>query len=140
MSIKKQEFYEGAALHILAREGQIQSLRYQPPLFHLNERIWVLLKYSTRKRSPWGFTFMTSEHDLLSKIAPRAQAVVALVCGSDGVAAFRYDELAAIAPEAYAAAHVACYRNLGQHYEIWGPQGSLPGKVAPSEWRRILNA
>jgi len=52
MAIQKQESYEGAALHLIARTGQITSIRYDPPFFLLNDRISVLLKCSTRGRSP----------------------------------------------------------------------------------------
>src|SRR5438309_6815662 len=41
MAIKKQEFYEGAALHLLARSGGITSIRYDPPLFIVNNRLLV---------------------------------------------------------------------------------------------------
>jgi len=33
MAIKKQEFYEGAALHLLVRGGAITSIRYELPFF-----------------------------------------------------------------------------------------------------------
>jgi hypothetical protein len=56
MGIKKQEFYEGAALHILAQAGTIRSITYAAPFFTLNEELLVLLKYSTKGRSPWAFT------------------------------------------------------------------------------------
>ena len=65
MSIKKQEFYEGAALHLLARAGGITGIRYEAPLFLLNEQLLVLLKYSTKGRSPWGFTFTRDEQLIL---------------------------------------------------------------------------
>jgi hypothetical protein len=54
MAIRKQEFYEGAALHILARAGSITSVQYLPPLFVLNGKLLVLLKYSTKGRSSLG--------------------------------------------------------------------------------------
>jgi hypothetical protein len=65
MAIRKQEFYEGAALHLLARNGSIRSIRYNPPLFLVNDEVFLLLKYSTKGRSPWGFTFTTDEQRLL---------------------------------------------------------------------------
>jgi len=37
MPIKKLEFYEGAALHRLARTGRIDSLKYASPFFIFNE-------------------------------------------------------------------------------------------------------
>jgi hypothetical protein len=85
MALKKQEFYEGAALHLLARSGNIQNLKYEPPLFIVNNEVLVLLKYSTRGRSPWGFTFTQDEQKLLESKAVEQKIVIGLVCGSDGV-------------------------------------------------------
>src|SRR6266436_4911926 len=90
IAIKKQEFYEGAALHRLARNGAIKSLRYDPPLFIVNDSVQVLLKYSTRVRSPWGFTFMPDEQRLMRDKAAEFEVIIGLICGSDGVAAFNY--------------------------------------------------
>lgn len=72
MSIKRQEFYEGAALHILARSGNLQGVRFESPFFVLNDSLYVLLKYSTKGRSPWGFTFSTDEQRKLRDKALRA--------------------------------------------------------------------
>ncbi len=138
MAIKKQEFYEGAALHLLARSGKITALRYDPPFFTLNDHLLVLLKYSTRGRSPWGFTFTSDEQGLLDAADSRSKIVIGLVCGADGVAAFSYDDYRRIAAHRQSAVHVSCYRGHGEHYEISGPDGRLDRKIAPSNWRRIL--
>src|SRR5437879_4623910 len=105
MAIKKQEFYEGAALHLLARGGKIASVIYEPPFFVLNDRVLALLKYSTRGRSPWGFTFMPYEQVMLQQKASQLKTVIALVCGSDGVAAFTYDAYVSVAAPRQSAVH-----------------------------------
>ena len=138
MGIKKQEFYEGAAIHLLARSGNISSLRYDPPFFTLNNDIVVLLKYCTKGRSPWGFTFTRDEQALLKTRHPGRKIVIGLVCGDDGVAAFTYEEYLSIVPARDCAVHIACYRRLGEHYQINGPEGTLNWKIPPSAWRRIL--
>jgi hypothetical protein len=138
MAIKKQEFYEGAALHLLARSGGITSLQYEAPFFLLNNRILAHLKYSTRGRSPWGFTFTPEEQVLLRNRAVRSSIVIGLICGSDGVAAFSYDAYRTIAAPRKSAVHIACYRDHRAHYEIKGPDGTLDEKVAPSDWRQLL--
>jgi hypothetical protein len=138
MAIKKQEFYEGAALHLLARSGGITSIQYEPPLFVVNNRLLVLLKYSTRGRSPWGFTFMPDEQVLLQTRASKLKTVIGLICGADGVAAFDYDAYLTVAAPRTSAIHIACYRQHGEHYEVNGPDGKLDRKVAPSNWQRIL--
>jgi hypothetical protein len=140
MAIKKQEFYEGAALHLLARTGGITGIRYEAPFFLLNDHLLALLKYSTRCRSPWGFTFTPDEQVILRQRASERKTVVALICGEDGVAAFTYDAYLRIAALRESAVHIACYRQHGEHYEVNGPDGRLAGKVSPSNWRRILES
>jgi hypothetical protein len=138
MAIKKQEFYEGAALHLLARTGGITSIRYESPFFVLNGQLLTLIKYSTRGRSPWGFTFTPDEQATLRERATDLRTVIALVCGEDGIAAFSYEAYLTIAPPGPAAFHVSCYRQLGEYYEVNGPVGKLREKVSPSNWRRVL--
>lgn len=139
MAIKKQEFYEGAALYQLARTGGVTSIRYEAPFFLLNEHLLVYLKYSTKGRSPWGFTFATDEQVLLQRSASQLKIVIGLVCGADGVAAVSYDAYESIAAPRNSAVHIACYRQHGEHYEVSGPDGKLDGKVAPSNWQRIFD-
>jgi hypothetical protein len=123
MAIRKQEFYEGAALHF----------------FILNQHLFVLLKYSTRGRSPWGFTFTPGEQASLKSRAARSAVVIGLICGSDGIAAFSYDAYRTIASPRESAVHVACYRDHSRHYEVNGPDGELDEKVPPSAWRYLLD-
>jgi hypothetical protein len=141
MTLKKQEFYEGAALHLLARTGLVTNLSYVNPFFYLNGSIAALLKYSTRGRSPWGFTFTPDEQTILRKTAEKSQfkIVIGLVCGSDGVASFPYQSFQEIAGSRNTALHVSCYRPHRNHYEICGPDGTLRRKVAPSNWQKILD-
>jgi hypothetical protein len=138
MAIKKQDFYEGAALHLLVRTGVVASIRYDEPFFLVNNELLVYLKYSTKGRSPWGFTFTRDEQVLLQFRAAQARIVMGLICGADGVAAVTYEEYRSVAAPRKAAIHVACYRKHGEHYEVNGPDGRLPGKVAPANWHRIL--
>lgn len=138
MAIRKQEFYEGAALHALARTGAITSIRYDAPFFHINHQLIVLLKYSTKGRSPWGFTFTADEQSELQARQSESGLVIGLICGSDGIAAFTYEEYLEIARPRSIAIHIACYRDFGEHYSVNGPDGGLAFKISPSNWRRIL--
>jgi hypothetical protein len=140
MALKKQEFYEGAALYLVAKADSVKSVRYETPFFVLNERVSVLLKYSTRGRSPWGFTFTPEEQRGLAARTVGMTTLVGLICGSDGIAAVTYRSLIDIAPLTEASIHIACYRAHGKHYEVRGPLGSLDRKVAPSSWRKVLDS
>jgi hypothetical protein len=138
MTIGKQAFYEGAALHLVARGGDLTSLDYDAPFFLFNGNLLVLLKYSTKGRSPWGFTFFPAEQTLLRQKAPRNTVVIGLICGADGVAAISYKRFAEIAAPRSSVIHLSCYRQHGEHYEINGPDGRLNRKVPPSMWPNIL--
>jgi len=138
MPIRKQDFYEGAALHLLARTGQISGILYEPPFFVLNRRLSIQLKYSTRGHSPWAFTFTPDEQLLLQERSSRSKIVIGLICGADGVASFTYDDYLSVAALRKSAVHIACYRKHGEHYEVNGPDGTFSHKVAPSHWQRIL--
>lgn len=139
MGIQKQEFYEGAALHQLIRglSGTV-SIAHSPPFFVFDGRLQVHLKYSTAKRSPWGFTFTVDEQLLLRGRAYEMPLVIGLICGADGVAALPYENYIRIASLKDAAFRVSCRRNHREHFEICGPDGILPGKVAPSDWVKLL--
>ena len=139
MAIKKQEFYEGAALHILMRVSGCLNIQYQVPFFVLNNQVAVLLKYSTKNRSPWGFTFSSDERGSLEAKACASDTVIGLVCGSDGVAVVTYEAYKSIIGAKSGAVHVACYRRYGEHYEVRGPACTLKKKISPSSWLRILD-
>ena len=139
MGIQKQEFYEGAALHQLIRGSSgLKSVLHSPPLFVFDSSLQVHLKYSTAKRSPWGFTFMPEEQILLHQRAQEMPLVIGLICGADGVAALPYDAYARVAQVKNTALRVSCKRSHRQHFEIGGPDGVWPNKVAPSDWVRLL--
>ena len=139
MGIQKQEFYEGAALHQLIRASSgTMSIVYAPPLFVIDGGLQVHLKYSTGKRSPWGFTFMPDEQLLLQQHSQKMRLVIGLVCGADGVVALPYEDYVRVAQVKNIALRVSCRRNHREHFEVGGPDGTLPSKVAPSEWIRLL--
>lgn len=139
MSIKKLEYYEGAAIYKLARHGVIDGLRYEPPLFLLNNGTHVLIKHSAKKRSPWGFTFTALERNLLLERNCRGSRIIlGLVCGSDGVAALTYGEFCSLVPETETSIRIACARSFGEHFLVKGANGRLRKKIAPSRWWKIL--
>lgn len=136
--IKKQEFYEGAALHQIIRGGEGHNLQYKAPFFVADNRIHIYLKYSTGVRSPWGFTFTPDEQTSLYKSSSRKFIVLGLICGDDGVVSLPFFKYREIASKRDSAVHVACYRKKHEHYEVSGPDTALIGKIPPSDWLKLL--
>lgn len=139
MGLKRQEFYEGAALHLLVRGGYVRRVRYAPPFFLFNEKVAVLLKYCAKSRSPWNFTFTPNEQEQLEAEATECQTEIGLICGSDGVAVVSYEAFASLIFPTSAAVRIACYRVHGGHYDVSGPAGGLTRKISPSRWQKILD-
>src|SRR6266853_429746 len=139
MAIRKQDFYEGAALYSLLKAAGAAHVRYDAPFFVIDDRAIVYLKYSTRVRSPWSFTFSAEEQALLNHPPSKGNLTIALICGEDGVAALGFDAFKGIARSKNTAFRIACFRRHGEHYEISGPDGVLDGKVPPSSWSRLLH-
>jgi hypothetical protein len=139
MAIGKNEFYEGAALHKLVRSGAIETIRCDSPYFVVNERVWIYLKYSTRGRSPWSFTFTAQEQQLIGEQGKCRRLILGLVCGADGVAALEYTRYVAIASLRETSIGLSCSRKYNEHYAISGPDGEMTGKIAPVLWQQVLN-
>ena len=98
MALNEYEFYNGVVLNRLIRKGKPIKIDVFPTSgnnsFMINEKVGLYIKYSTKKISPWRFSF-TREHqeemkimrDLLDNI------YLVLICGKDGIACIEYEEL-----------------------------------------------
>jgi hypothetical protein len=138
MAIRKQDFYEGAALCRLVRRALRVTLWYDAPFFVVDDQLTLYLKYSTRVRSPWGFTVTPSEQELLADRARVYPTIIGLVCGSDGVAMLDYSAYENIAYSQRRSVRISCARKHAHSYAISGPNGVLDRKVPPSDWDRLL--
>ena len=138
MAIQKREFYEGAALHRIARAGIGYRLTYEDPFFVLDELLALYIKYSTAVKSPWAFTFWPAEQTLIESESKRRGVVLMLVCASNGIATLTSEEFLAVAPPAEGAVRVACARRYGEFYEVSGPMGRLDRKVSPNRMQRLI--
>jgi len=140
MAIQKLEFYEGAALYRLIRSLGEVRVRVDGGMVILDECLGVFLKYCTRTRSPWSFTFSTTERSTLAYHALSMPVVVGLVCGADGVATLQHKDYVAVAGNGASQIALFCSRRYDEHYAIGGPAGKLSRKIAPSAWNRLLVA
>jgi hypothetical protein len=137
--LKKQEFYEGAALYQLLRTNAVERVSYAHPFFILNDKTAILLKYSTRKDSPWNFTFTELELSEFEYENKPFNYFAGLICGSDGVVALSLTQLTQLAEPGDKSFRVGCYRKHDHQYEVRGPLGALRGKISRNSWKRILN-
>jgi hypothetical protein len=59
--IDKQEYYHGAAIIRLLEDGRFNTITKHACGYIINVEVLTLLKYTTKARSPWRFTFTLDE-------------------------------------------------------------------------------
>ncbi|MDD4762007.1 MAG: hypothetical protein PHZ25_03235 [Candidatus Pacebacteria bacterium] len=135
--LDKLEFYHGAALVRLMEHPQCRSVRKCGLGYVVNDEVYVLVKYTTKHRSPWRFSF---DHDDLSGLKSDAQtwktAVVALVCGGDGVCALTMGQCDRLLGGGMG--WISAKRGFNESYAVAGSADELEHKVPVMFWPLLV--
>jgi len=135
--LDKQEFYHGAAIIQIFEDPRYERLRKHEYGYLINDSVLVFLKYSTKSRSPWRFSFTQAEVMRLSSIMSSGwKVVVALVCGGDGVCALQWGTVEQVLGKD--AGWVSVRRKFNESYGVSGPHGELQKKVQLQQWPAIV--
>lgn len=118
-------------------DARFVSIKKHALGYIINDEMIVLLKYSTKNRTPWRFSFTLDEMISIETLCKKnVKIVIALVCGGDGVCAIHAEELHDIMgdnPE-----WIAVRRNFKEQYGVAGPKGLLERKIAFQRWPAIV--
>jgi hypothetical protein len=131
-------FYHGALLReLILQSGKqltvaLSDIFGRPNTYLLNGHVGVVIKHSTKRLTPWQFTF-TQEHyaeiEALQKLGKNAY--ICFVCGEDGFACISIGEFFDICSAVGAGqGWVRIERKSGQMYGVSGSVGLLKHKVA----------
>ena len=135
--IDKREFYHGVAVIRLLEDGRCQRVRRDESGYIVNDEIFVFLKYTTKQRSPWRFSFSDDEVQRLNVLAGRFQIIaVAMICGGDGICAVSWRETSDLLGNN--AGWISAGRKFNEQYAVAGQAGKLSGKVSLGEWPSII--
>lgn len=136
--LDKTEYYHGAAIVRLMEDARCKCVRKLDHLGYLiNEDVFAFLKYTTKSRTPWGFTFDKEDVERCIKMAQQyKKVVIALVCGSDGVCALDWNEAHRLLDSK--AGRIAMERKHNESYAVWGTEGELKGKIPVNRWPTIV--
>ncbi len=135
--IEKLEFYHGAALVRLIEDPRCVTIGKYPYGYCVNQDRIIAIKYSTKARSPWGFT--VSEDDIgrfTVAVEEFGNCVVAFVCGGDGVCALPWPAVVQLLGQA--SGWVSVKRGFAGCYAVSGPAGALKRKVAMNRWPSVV--
>jgi hypothetical protein len=109
-----------------------------------DRRVTLLLKLSTKKKSPWQFTFTAGEGVALAALAeayPDHERLLVFVCHLDGVCCLPYRRLGELIEDPFApdGQAVSVARAERKSYRVTGPgRLRLRGTIPVSDWPRIV--
>lgn len=132
--IDKFEYYHGAAIVRLLQDERCRALHRKGLLgYVVNENTFLFVKYTTKARTPWRFTFDQEDVDRANKMSEDYdQVLVPMVCGGDGICVITWDE--AVRLLGNAPGFIATARKHNEQYAVWGALEELKHKVSFRRW------
>ena len=108
----------------------------------VNQTTVLYIKYSSRRLSPWNFSFNKAHHvDVLALHKQYGSVALALVCGADGVVAIDFDEFQnLLGIPSDNGAWIRCSRMRREMYAVKGSAGELDSKIGEGHLIEILLA
>jgi hypothetical protein len=132
------EFYQGVVLRSIIVDGDL-AITVKPfvnegriSAFVVNSRFGVFMKHSSKRMSPWRFTFNLDQvSDLLDLEGRYFDSFVVFVCGTDGLVTLDVATLHQIVTfNDVEHAWVAIERKPRTQYSVRGNRTELPNKIA----------
>lgn len=143
--IKEFEFYHGAVLTSLIH-GSGNPIFIAPfpggsnASYVINKSISLFIKHSSKRMSPWRFSFAQDHQDEILEMKNKfGEVFLLLVCGEDGIVALSFDELKKILNETHDPVEwISVARNKNTEYTVKGSDGSLGYKISKKDFPRKL--
>lgn len=145
--IKEFEFFHGVVfariLHGTQRAASLKPFRSASNASYvINETIGIYIKYSSKRMTPWRFTFLKehqAEIDLLKSSFKNVFLV--LVCNDDGVLCLSYAELKQILDSQHGSIEwISATRHKREMYAVKGSDGELDFKIGQNDFPKKLFA
>ncbi|MFZ2189479.1 MAG: hypothetical protein WA057_04450 [Candidatus Magasanikiibacteriota bacterium] len=143
--IKEFAFYHGAVLvnllHGSNKSMVIESFPSESNASYvINKNTGIFIKHSTKRMSPWRFSFAQEHQDEILEMKNKlGEVFLLLVCGEDGIVTLSFNELKKILNETHDPVEwISIARNKNTHYTVKGSDGSLGHKVSRKDFPRKL--
>lgn len=135
--IEKADFYHGAAIIRLVQDLRCVSLTKTDYCYVINQDRAVVVKYTTKSRSPWRFTLNSDDVKRLNAVTTQYHiCILALVCGGDGICAVKWGVAAELIGDN--AGWLAATRRFNGRYSLSGPNGVLARKISINQWPDLV--
>lgn len=134
------ELYHGAALCRIVHDERTRSIRLlnknRNSIYLVNDRIGIYVKYSTKRLTPWLFTFNPAHVAELLDLGNKTDKVyLVLVCRDDGIACLGFNEVQMVVDASLDRPQgISISRKPREKYKISGPKGEIKYKFADNQF------
>lgn len=143
--LKEFEFFHGLVfariLHATQRPLSIKQFKSTSnSSYVVNDTIGIYIKYSSKRMTPWRFTFKKEHQDEIGLMKSSLNKLfLLLVCNDDGVVCLSYSELKKILDSQHDPIEwISATRHKRQMYAIKGSNGELDFKVGQNDFPEKL--
>lgn len=138
------ELYHGVALCRIAHNEQTKSIRLlnkkSNSSYLVNDRIGIYVKYSTKRLTPWSFTFSPVHIEELTDLEKKTdKTFLILVCKDNGVACLDLEEAKAVMDFSLDRNQgLSASRRPREKYKITGTFGEMKYKFADNQFPKRI--
>lgn len=143
--IKDFEFFHGLVfariVHGARRSVSIRVFQSESNASYVvNDGVGVYIKYSSKRMTPWRFTFAKEHQDEIELLKSTVRNVfLLLVCNDDGVVCLNYAELKQLLDSQHEPIEwISATRHKREMYSVRGSDGELDFKIGQSDFPQKL--
>lgn len=144
--IKEKEFLFWAVFFRLANFYTDKNINIHKSDFDsnssyiVNKNTWLYIKTSSKRNSPWTFTFSKENQDEIQELKNKFWSVfIILVCKDDGIVSLSFDELKHILDYDHEETEwIRVMRKKGEKYMVYWHDGELPYKIWDNEFPKKI--
>ena len=139
--LKEFEFFHGVVFaRILHGRNVPVSIKSYPTQdnasYVVNDKAGIYIKYSSKRMSPWRFSFQKEHQDEILDMKNKfGEVYTVLVCNDDGIVCLSFDELKEILDTRHDTVEwISVARGPREKYEIKGHDGKLRLKIGNNDF------
>lgn len=142
--LKEFEFFHGVVFARILHDGNLSlSIKNYPTSdnasYIVNDNIGIYIKYSSKRLSPWRFSFQKEHQDeILEMKNELGKAYTILVCNDDGIVCLSFDELKQVLDDQHSFEWISVARGPREKYEVKGHDGKLRFKIGNSDFPKKI--
>lgn len=137
--IKEFEKYHGIAFaRLIHKYGAMKisaNINQDNSSYLINDEFGFYIKFSTKRLTPWQFTFTEQHHQCIEELSESTRAgYVAFVCNFDGICCIKFDDYFKLIKDISEgqAKSISISRSKNEQYYASGTDGELNFKISDS--------